>query len=115
VSIIPFSRPLKPEFLYLRTNGWKSGMPHEIEIWYVSHNGSYYLVAEYRERAHWVQNLLHNPAVTFHVESKTHQGVGRIVDRSAEPELASAVAALMDAKYGWSDDLIVELRPEQSD
>lgn len=106
----PFSRTIKPEFLYLRTVGWKSGQPHEIEIWYVSYKGRYYLVAEHRERTHWVQNLQHHPAVTFHVEGKTYQGTGRAIDRT-EPELAAAVAALMDAKYNWSDGLIVELRP----
>jgi deazaflavin-dependent oxidoreductase (nitroreductase family) len=111
VSDTPFSRPIKPEFLYLRTVGWKSGQPHEIEIWYVPYNGSYYLVAEHQERTHWVQNIQRDPAVTFHVEGKTYQGKGRTVDRAAEPELAAAVASLMDAKYNWGDGLIVELRP----
>ena len=28
-----------------------------------------------------------------------------------EPALAAAVKALFDAKYGWSDGLVVELTP----
>jgi hypothetical protein len=28
-----------------------------------------------------------------------------------EPRLAATVKALFDAKYGWSDGLIVELKP----
>ncbi len=102
----------KPEFLYLTTTGWKTGQSHEIEIWYVPYGGCYYLVAEMGDRAHWVRNLRHTPRVAFYVEGRAYHGVGRAVDRAAEPELAAAVAALMDAKYGWSDGLIVELRPD---
>jgi deazaflavin-dependent oxidoreductase (nitroreductase family) len=97
------------QYLYLTTIGWKSGQAHQIEIWYVYHAGRYYLVAETGERAHWVQNIRHNPAITFQVGSAQFTGTGRAVDRSVEPELADAVAALMDAKYDWSDGLIVEL------
>ena len=38
----------EPEFCYVTTTGWKSGKPHEIEIWFVSHAGAYYIVAEVR-------------------------------------------------------------------
>jgi deazaflavin-dependent oxidoreductase (nitroreductase family) len=99
------------EYLYLTTTGWKSGKPHEIEIWYVAHGGRYYIVSEHREHSHWVQNIAHHPSVTFRVEGETFKGRGRAVDPAQEPELAAAVAALMDAKYDWSDGLIVELTP----
>ena len=102
----------QPEFLYLTTTGWKTGRRHEIEIWYVAHGGCYYLVAEMGDRAHWVRNLQSTPRVIFYVEGRRRQGAGRTVERAAEPELAAAVAALMDAKYGWSDGLIVELCPD---
>jgi len=101
----------KPEFLYLTTIGHKTGNPHEIEIWYVPYVGRYYLVAEGRERSHWVQNIDHNPTVSFYVEGLTYQGTGRAVDSASEPELAEAVSKLMDAKYNWSNGLIVELSP----
>jgi hypothetical protein len=39
-------------------------------------------------------------------------GLGRVVDVDDEPELARNVTELMEAKYQWSDGLIVELRPE---
>lgn len=102
----------EPEFCYVTTTGWKSGKPHEIEIWFVSHDGAYYIVAEGREKAHWVQNIRHNPAISVRVGDQTYQGKGRAIDRAVEPELAAAVAAKMDAKYDWSDGLIVELRPD---
>lgn len=100
-----------PEFLYLTTSGRKTGNPHEIEIWFVEYQGRYYLVSEHHERSHWAQNILYNPAISFWVGGQTYQGSGRIIDRQVEPELAAAVSALMDTKYGWSDGLIVELAP----
>ncbi|MCZ7539954.1 MAG: nitroreductase family deazaflavin-dependent oxidoreductase [Anaerolineae bacterium] len=103
--------PDEPLYLYLTTTGWRSGSPHMIEIWFVAHDGRYYLVSEKGGQSHWVQNIRHIPAVTFHVGDKTFAGTGRIVDPAQEPELASAVRALMDAKYEWSDGLIIELAP----
>lgn len=92
--------------------GWKTGKQHEIEIWYVPFDGRYYLIAEHGHGAHWVQNIEHHPAITFRVGDQHFSGAGRVVERDAEPDLASAVSALMDAKYDWSDGLIVELAPE---
>lgn len=103
-----------PEFLYLTTTGRKTGAPHEIEIWFVKYLERYYLVSEHHDRSHWVQNILANPAISFWVGGQTHRGRGRTIDPQTEPELAAAVSALMDAKYGWSDGLIVELSPENS-
>lgn len=100
------------QFLYLTTTGRKTGRRHEIEIWFVAHEGRYYLVSEKREGADWVQNILHEPAVTFRVGEASWQGMGRPVDRVVEGELAAAVAAKMEAKYEWSDGLIVELAPD---
>lgn len=100
------------QFLYLTTTGWKTGKPHEIEIWYVVHDGRYYLISEHGHGSHWVQNIEHHPSITFRVDVDTFEGVGRIIERDTEPELAAQVAALMDAKYDWSDGLIVELTPQ---
>jgi deazaflavin-dependent oxidoreductase (nitroreductase family) len=101
----------KPEFLYLTTTGRKSGLPREIEIWYVAHEGCYYLCAERREQTQWVQNIQQNEAVSFWVNGQIYAGAGRIIDPTAEPELAGAVSRLFDAKYKWSDGLLVELCP----
>jgi deazaflavin-dependent oxidoreductase (nitroreductase family) len=101
----------KSEFLYLTTTGRKSGQPREIEIWFVPYEGCYYLCSENGERADWVQNIRHNPAVTFWVEGQTYQGKGRPIDNTADPEIAEAVTRLLNAKYQWSDGLIVQLCP----
>jgi hypothetical protein len=99
----------QPQFLYLRTKGWKTGRQHEIEIWFVDYNGKYYIVSEHRERSHWVKNVLHNPIVSFSVAGREFEGAARAVN---EPGLVAEVSKLMDAKYGWSDGLIVELAPK---
>jgi hypothetical protein len=103
-----------PEFLYLTTTGWKSGQPHEIEIWFVPYEGCYYLCAEHRERTHWVQNIRQTPAVSFWINGQTYRGTGQAIDPTAEPERAAALVALFDAKYQWSDGLFVELCPDKS-
>ena len=101
----------EPTYLYLTTTGWKSGKAHEIEIWFVRHAQRYYLISERRERAHWVQNIQRHAAITFRVGETTFTGTGRTVDSDAEPAVAEAVIALMTAKYGWGEGLIVELMP----
>jgi hypothetical protein len=98
------------QFLYLSTRGWKTGRGHRIEIWYVEHKGRYYVASERKEDAHWVQNISHDPAVSFSVAGKSLSGSARII--SAENSLASEVAKLMEQKYGWGEGLIVELTPE---
>jgi deazaflavin-dependent oxidoreductase (nitroreductase family) len=102
------------EFFYLTTIGRKSGKPHQIEIWFVEHDGSYYIVSEGRDHTDWVRNVLQNPAVTYSVGSRSAEqlpATARPLDPAHEPELAAAVSALMDAAYEWSDGLIVEIKP----
>jgi len=95
--------------LYLTSKGWKTGRQHEIEIWFVSYAGKYYVISERKEKADWVQNIIHNPIVMFTVNSKPFEGTARTVDKHIEDKLAGEIANLMNAKYGWSDGLIVEL------
>lgn len=110
-------------FLYLTTTGRTSGEPRSIEIWFVEHEGRYYLVSEHREASHWVKNLQRDPAVTLTVGTRLDRtaarpptrATARVVRDADEPELARVVRALMDAKYRWSDGLIVELAPEPTE
>jgi hypothetical protein len=103
----------KEQFLYLTTKGWKTVRQHRIEIWFVSYAGKYYLISERKEKAHWVQNIMHNPTVMFAVNSKSFEGTARTVDKHSEHKLAGEIASLMNSKYGWSDGLIVELTPHK--
>ena len=103
-------------FLYLTTKGRLSGQPREIEIWFAEYRGRYYLIAEHREQANWVRNILKDPHVTFRVGPSRGDvliGTGRVLSTESEPELWGQIRALFDKKYGWSDGLIVELTGSQ--
>lgn len=107
------------QFLYLTTTGRTSGEPRQIEIWFAEHAGRYYLVSERREQSGWVKNIERTPEVSFSVGTRSNQqealplcrATARLVRADKEPELARAVSARMDTKYGWSNGLIVELAP----
>jgi len=100
------------KYLYLTTTGRRTGRPREIEIWFTQCGGRYYLVAEHRERAQWVKNLRAEPRVAVRVGRRSFAAQARVVDAKAEPELARAVRALSEKKYGWGNGLVVELDPK---
>lgn len=95
--------------MHLNTTGWKSGKQHQIEIWFVQSNERFYIMSELRQRAHWVQNIIHNPRISFTVNHTTVTGTARIIDQDTEPELTAEISNLMCTKYGWNEGLIVEL------
>ena len=103
----------EPQFLYLTTTGRATGLPREIEIWFTALDGRYYLISELRERAQWVRNIIRDPRVSFRAgaDGATVGGRARVVRDDAEPALAATVKARSDAKYGWSDGLLVEVTP----
>ncbi len=99
------------KYLYLTTRGHISGNPHEIEIWYVEHEGCHYLISEKREAAHWVRNIRANPAIQYRLGETTVAGHASV---PTDSKLIAAVKAKMQAKHGWSNGLVVELcRAEQ--
>jgi deazaflavin-dependent oxidoreductase (nitroreductase family) len=97
-------------YLYLTTTGRITGRLREIEIWFAEDGGRFYLVAE-RESANWVRNIQSLPQVKVRVGAAEFNAAARVVHNDREPQLAATVKALFDAKYGWSDGLIVELTP----
>jgi deazaflavin-dependent oxidoreductase (nitroreductase family) len=96
--------------LYLTTTGRVTGQPRQIEIWFTEHGGRFYLIAE-RESANWVRNIQSQPKVKVRVGDADLNAIARVVHHGRESQLAATVKALFDAKYGWSDGLIVELTP----
>ena len=97
-------------YLYLTTTGRVTGQAREIEIWFTEHGGRFYLVAE-RENANFVRNIKSRPQVKVRISDAQFNAIARVVRNDREPQLAVIVKALFDAKYGWSDGLIVELTP----
>jgi len=104
--------PRRDGFLYLTTTGRASGEPREIEIWYAERRGRYYLIAERRERSHWVQNLLREPRVGVAVGGRSVRARARVLDEAADAALLREVRADFDRLYEWSDGLVVELSPD---
>jgi deazaflavin-dependent oxidoreductase (nitroreductase family) len=99
-------------YLYLTTTGRRTGRPREIEIWFTERDGRFYLIAEHGEAAGWIRNLRAKPEVSVRVAGRTFAARARVVDAAAEPELWRDVRARSEAKYGWGDGLVVELRPD---
>jgi deazaflavin-dependent oxidoreductase (nitroreductase family) len=97
-------------YLYLTTTGRVNGQPRQIEIWFTEHGGRFYLIAE-RESANWVRNIQSRPQVKVRVVDAEFNAIACVVHNDRESQLAATVKAVFDAKYGWSDGLIVELTP----
>ena len=100
------------KFLYLTTTGHRSGKSHEIEIWYVEHEGCYFIISEKREAAHWALNIRANPAVRFRMGDSWDDGAPASAGKATfpdDPALIAAVKAKMDAKHGWSNGLVVAI------
>jgi hypothetical protein len=79
-----------------------------IEIWFVEYNERYYIMSETFERAHWVQNIAHDPRVSFTVKHDAFEGTARVIDKAKEPQLSAEISKLMSTKP--VDGLIVELK-----
>jgi hypothetical protein len=91
----------------LNSSGWKTGKHHRIEIWFVEYNGRFYILSERKKKAHWVQNIINNPKVSFSVYNRTFEGNAKIIVGDSKSKLISGVRHLMHDKYNWSDSLIV--------
>jgi deazaflavin-dependent oxidoreductase (nitroreductase family) len=100
------------QYLYLTTTGRRTALPREIEIWFTERDSRFYIIAEHGEHANWVRNIRAHARVRVRVGDLQLTGTARLVDDEREPELARAVKALSDAKYGWSSGLIAEISPD---
>jgi len=101
------------EYLYLTTRGRKTGRPREIEIWFTTRDGRYYVIAEY-PTSHWVENLRAHPQAQVRLGSKKLLAQARFLSPDREPVLYREVQALSRTKYGWGEGLPVELVPQAS-
>lgn len=97
-------------YLYLTTRGRRSGLPREIEIWFVFLADHYYVIAEY-PTSNWVQNIGANPEVRVRVANEELSGQARMITDS-EAALQQQVQALSRKKYGWGEGLVIEIVPD---
>ena len=99
------------QVLHLTTIGRRTGLPREIEIWFVVYRDCFYLFAETGEAAAWIKDIRSNPEVTVHIGEQQFGAVARVLDRDTDRELWDQAAALAKRKYGWGDGLPVEISP----
>lgn len=99
------------QVLYLATIGRTTGLPREIEIWFVVCCERLYLFAETGEAAGWVKNIRRNPEVTVRIGERQIGAMARVLDRHTDGKLWDRVAAIADRKYGWGEGLPVEITP----
>ena len=102
------------QVLYLTTIGRRTGLPREIEIWFVVCGECFYLFAETGEAAGWVKNIRRNSRVAVRIGNLQINGTARVLDRQDDWKLWDRVAAIADRKYGWGDGLPVEITPVPS-
>ena len=89
------------QVLYLTTVGRRTGLPREIEVWFVVWCERLYLFAETREAAGWVKNIRRNPKVTIRVGEWRTDARARVLDPHTDRTLWDQVAAIADRKAGF--------------
>ena len=99
------------QILHLTTIGRASGLPREIEIWFVVSCERFYLFAETGEAAGWVKNIRRNQKVAVRIAEWQIEATARVLDRRVDHKLWKEVTAIADDKYGWGEGLPVEITP----
>jgi deazaflavin-dependent oxidoreductase (nitroreductase family) len=102
------------QFLYLTTTGRTSGLPREIEIWFVEAEGKYYILAEFAH-SHWVRNIAKDPSVQVRVGDLEFEATARALDPVQDAPAWETAQRLEREKYGWGDGLPVEITPITSE
>ena len=104
---------MEHKVLYLTTTGRKSGMPREIEIWFVQNGGKLYILAEHAHKAQWVQNIMANPRVRIRLGDREFGATGRVLDAQRDAATYQIAQELEQKKYGWGEGLPVEFTPDE--
>src|SRR5262252_8193908 len=111
MSCVSLESVADQQVLYLTTVGRRTGLPREIEIWFVVWCERLYLFAETREAAGWVKNIRRNPTVTVRIGEWRIDATARVLDRHVDSKLWDQIAEIANRKYGWGDGLPVEITP----
>jgi deazaflavin-dependent oxidoreductase (nitroreductase family) len=111
MSCVSLESVADQQVLHLTTVGRRSGLPREIEIWFVVQCQRLYLFAETGEAAGWVKNIRGNPKVTVRIGECHIDAIARVLDRHVDRKLWEQVAEIANRKYGWGGGLPVEIIP----
>lgn len=103
------------QFLYLTTTGRQTGLPRQIEIWFVASGGRFYVFAEHGLQAQWVKNLMREPRVRVRIGDRSAPelaATARVLDRDRDAAEWQTAQRLSREKYGWGDGMPVEVAPD---
>lgn len=104
----------KLQYLYLTTTGRVTGLPREIEIWFVESQGKLYILAEHFRKTQWVKNIERNPRVRIRLGDSEFEATARVLDESRDAETWKLAQQLEREKYDWGDGLPVEIVPDEN-
>jgi deazaflavin-dependent oxidoreductase (nitroreductase family) len=104
----------KLQFIYVTTKGRKTGLPREIEIWFVECQGRFYIFAEHFHKANWVRNIQQDSRVQARLGSMNFSATARLLDEKQDAKLWRDTQQLCREKYGWGEGLPVELTPDDA-
>lgn len=104
----------KLQFIYVTTKGRKTGLPREIEIWFVELQGRFYIFAEHFHKANWVRNVQKDSRVQARLGKKSFSATARLLDEKQDAELWRDTQRLCREKYGWGEGLPVEITPDDA-
>ncbi|MBK6793687.1 MAG: nitroreductase family deazaflavin-dependent oxidoreductase [Anaerolineales bacterium] len=109
----------KEEYCYLTTRGRKTGNPHEIEIWFIVHENSLYIMSGNMERSDWVRNLLQEPRVSIRIAGQTFPAVANLLDDKTVEQMIRMVMAVKYNEWEGQDPsewartaLVVKFTPQ---
>ncbi|HMG33679.1 MAG TPA: nitroreductase family deazaflavin-dependent oxidoreductase [Blastocatellia bacterium] len=111
---MPTTKATQNQYLYLTTTGRTTGLPREIEIWFVKRNDLFYILAERFHDAHWVRNIEAQPVVDCRIGDLSFRATARILDEHRDESLWKEIQQLALEKHGWGDGLPVQIIPDQS-
>src|SRR3712207_172459 len=97
--------------LYLTTTGRVTGLPREIEIWFVLAGGRLYVLSEGGHAAQWVKNIMRQPRVQVRLGGRTIAATARVLDPERDRASWQLAQRLAHEKYGWGAGLPVEITP----
>ncbi len=100
-------------YLYLTTIGRVTGLPRQIEIWFVAFDAHLYVLAEHFHEAQWVKNIVRQPEIRFRLGKLEFDATARVLDPQRDVERWNIVQDLARRKYKWGEGLPVEITPGQ--
>src|SRR5437773_9979725 len=80
-------------YLNLTTRGRKTGMKHDVELWFAFEDGKLFFLAH--ESSHWWKNVVKTPRGEVEVSEILFEGTGRLV-----PQKLEHTFELFRRKYG---------------